>query len=270
MKRYLFPGIMLVFLAGCASLPLIDTGKDQLEDQKRYYYDVDSKIAYSINRDDNNIYISLKTDDENAIRSMFRQGLYFYFDPNGRKSKDIYFNYPLTGRMGGPGGGPGMMQRGQMQMQDGQGKLNAMPALNVNDLIDNADMEAIFSYRDLAEKMPVYSQRTDIAVTLSSPKEGTFLYQLRIPFDRLGKDDLSQVSIGIETGAIEIPSMGAGPGGGPGGGMQGGGSHSGGNMGGGTPGGGPGGGQGGDFSPRENMEKISIWFKVNIEPGIGN
>jgi hypothetical protein len=267
MKRYLFPGIMLVFLAGCASLPLIDTGKDQLEDQKRYYYDVDSKIAYSINRDDNNIYISLKTDDENAIRSLFRQGLYVYLDPNGRKSKDIYFNYPISVKTGGRG--PGMMQNEKMQKQDGQGQFNAKPAFNVNDLIDHADMEAIFSYRDLAEKMPVYSQRTDIAVALSSPKEGSFLYQLRIPFDRLGKDDLTHVSIGIETGTIEMPSMG----GGPGGGMQGGGPG-GGNMGGNPPsggsGGGPGGGQAGDFGFRENMEKISIWFKVNVEPGIGN
>ena len=113
MKRYLLPGIMLVFFAGCASLPLLDMGKDQFEDQKHYYYDVDSKIAYSINRDDKNIYISLKTEDENTIRSLFRQGLYIYLDPNGRKSKEIYFNYPLSGKMGGRG--TGMMQKEKMQ-----------------------------------------------------------------------------------------------------------------------------------------------------------
>jgi hypothetical protein len=268
MKAYLFPGIMLVLLTGCASLPLLDMGKDQLEDQKHYYYDVDSKIAYSINKDDHNIYISLKSDNETTIRSLFRQGLYIYLDPNGRKSKDIYFNYPLSAKMSGRGSG--MMQKEKMQMQYGPEQAMRMPEFNVNDLIDHADMEAIFSYRDLAEKMPVYSQRTDIAVTLSSPKEGTFLYELRIPLDRLGKDDLSQVSIGIETGTIDMPSMGAGPGGG----MQGSGPGAG-NMGGSPTGGGghsgiPGGRQGGDFSPLENMEKISIWFKVNIEPGIGN
>ena len=257
MKHYFLSGIILAFLTGCASLPVLIPGNGYSEDQLKYYYDVDSGIAYSVGKDDNNLYINLTSDNESTIRSLFRQGLYIYLDPNGRRSKEIYFNYPLSGKMGGPGG-PGMMPRGQMQK--GEGQQQTKPVFSVNDLIDNADMEAIFSYRDLAEKMPVYSQRTHIAVTLTSPKEGEFIYQLRVPFNRLGKEDLSQITVGIETGMIEMPSMGGGPGGGMQGGMPGGG-----NMGGNPPSGGaPGGGQGGELAPRSNMKDISIWFNVEI------
>lgn len=253
MKPFLGLSLVLILFAGCASLPVLEIGKEQSDVNRHYYYDIDSKLAYSIDRDDDNIYLSLKTDNEATIRSIFRQGLYVYLDPSGRKGKDIFFNYPISG-----GGGRGMGPMMPGQRQTNQGQSFEKPSLNVNDLIDNAEVEAIFSYHKIAEKMPVYSQRTDIAVTVSSPKKGNFLYELRIPLDRLEKEAIDELSLGIMTG--EMPSMAGGPGGGPGGGGSGMGGmpQGGGNM----PSGGP--GMGGPSQKKMEGVDINIWFKVEL------
>lgn len=261
MKRVTMMLVLLLLFSSCASLPVLEISKDMGSGDIHYYYDMDSKLAYSINVDEDHIYINLKTDNENTIRSMFRKGLYVYFDPNGRKSNSIFFHYPISAEMGS-----GLMPRGQMKkgQMSGEGRQTGNftpPVFNVHTLIDAAEMEAIFSYKDMAEKLPVYSQKTDIAVTVTSPQQGLLLYELRMPVDRLEKEDISEICIGIVSGEIEMPSMSGGM-------PQGGGGMPSGGMQGGRPGGA---GPGGDPSGRPdaqaqgmNLQDINIWFKVNL------
>ena len=153
-----------------------------------------------------------------------------------------------------------MHNKGQMPMK-GQMEQGIKRELNITDLIDNTDMEALFSYKDLAEKLPVYSQKTDIKVELTALEKNELLYVLRIPFDRIEKVRSSEYAIGIVSGEREMSQMAGGP---PqGGGMSGG------------QGGGQGGGQrvgqgsapGGESNRNSNMQNIDIWFKILMDRG---
>ena len=60
--------ILTLFFCGCASLPIIESqlaGEDPYDG--RYYFDVESNIAYGVQHDDKNLYIKIKTDDKAAI-----------------------------------------------------------------------------------------------------------------------------------------------------------------------------------------------------------
>ncbi len=250
MKR--FSILFLFILTACASLPVLEIAEGTDLTDKRFYYDKDSEVAYSANYDENNIYITLKTDNENTIKRIFRNGLYVYLDPNGRKSKNIYFEYPLAKKM----------RAGKPNMEHTPMSGNMKREFNINELIDNSDMEAIFSTKEFAEKLPVYSQKTDIKVELSASDKNEFLYMLRIPFDRIEKVRSSEYAIGIVTGEMEMPQMGGGShqgGGMPGNDMQGAGMSNGGMSGGQRP--------EGAYDRNSNMQNIDIWFKILMNRG---
>ncbi len=244
--------VLTLILSGCASLPIIESqpaGEDPYNG--RYSFDVESNIAYSIKHDEENLYLKLKTDDKMTIRKIMMHGLYVYLDPKGAKSKDIFFNYPLTAKFD-----PSQMKN----MKAGMG-IGSKQEFNVEYFLDRLSMEAVFSDHELAEKMPVFSSKTDIHVELLSEGPHILVYNLRIPFDRISKNglsDISELSLGLMTGKVETPQMGGG--GHSGGGMQGGGMKSGGGR--------PNGSDMADSSDRESMmEQLSIWFKVDLTPG---
>lgn len=257
MKRYL---VLLFFvLVGCASLPVIKSqpaGENPYDGS--YYFDLESNIAYRVTHDEEYLYLKLKTDDETAIRKIMMQGLYIYMDPKGAKSKDIFFNYPLSKKFdpSKPRQKPTGMTGGYKQEFD------------VNNLLDRVSMEAVFSNHEIAEKLPVYSSKTDFKVELSSEGSNVLLYYLRIPFDRItenGLSDMSELSLGLMTGKMEIPQMGDGGHQG-GGGMQGGGKSVDGMQGGGRPSGSD--MQGGGVDRESMMSQLSIWFKIDLSSGM--
>jgi uncharacterized membrane protein YgcG len=257
MKRTIYSNFLLLILAftfilsGCASLPLIESqlaGEDPYDG--RYYFDVESNIAYGVQHDDENLYIKIKTDDKAAIRKIMMQGLYVYIDPKAGKSKNIYFNYPLSEKFD-----PSQKRNKSAGMEQG-----TQQEFNVEHFLDRVSMEAVFSDHELAEKLPVFSSKTDILVELISEGPNVLVYYLRMPFDRISKNglsDISELSLGFMTGKMEMPKMdGSGH---SGGGMQGGGGSSSGGM------------QGGDMQSsgmeRESMmSQLSIWFKIDLSP----
>ncbi len=239
--------VLTLILSGCASLPIIESqpaGEDPYNG--RYSFDVESNIAYSIKHDEENLYLKLKTDDKMTIRKIMMHGLYVYMDPKGAKSKDIFFNYPLTAKFD-----PSQMKNKSAGMTAG-----SRQEFNVDRYLERVSMEAIFSDHNIAEKLPVFSSKTDFHVELFSEGPHVLVYYLRIPFDRISNNDLSAISefsLGLMTGKVEIPQMG-------GGGHSGGGMKSGGGR--------PNGSDMAGSSERESMtQQLSIWFKVDLTPG---
>jgi len=248
--------VLSLFLSGCASLPIIESqsaGVDPYDG--RYYFDVESNIAYSVKHDEDYLYLKLKTDDKGAIRKIMMHGLYVYFDPQGAKSKDIFFNYPLSAKI----------DHSKMREMQGGMSTGKQQEFDVNTYFERVSMEAIFSDHELAEKLPVFSSKTEFKVELASEGQDILVYYLRIPFDRISKNglsDMSELSLGLMTGKVEMPQMGGGH---SGGGMQAGGRSGGGMK--------SGGGRSnandmaGSGERESMMQQLSIWFKVDLTPG---
>lgn len=243
--------VLTLILSGCASLPIIESqpaGEDPYNG--RYSFDVESHIAYGVKHDEEYLYLKLKTDDKMTIRKIMMHGLFVYMDPKGAKSKDIFFNYPLTTKFD-----PSQMKKKPAGMAGGYRQ-----EFNVNSYLERVSMEAIFSDHELAEKLPVFSSKTDFHVELSSEGPYVLVYYLRIPFDRIsdnGLSAISELSLGLMTGKMEMPQMDGGgrPGAGMGSNMQSGGGHSGGGK------------MGGGIDTENMMEQLSIWFKIDLTPG---
>lgn len=250
MKRLFL--LFLVLLVGCASLPLIESQDlGNADSRAKYMYDVKSNIAYKVQHDDAYVYLELKTDDQLAIQKILRNGLYIYLDPKAGKSKDIYFNYPLKGK-------PRHSETKQrMQNMSGERKFD------VEKMLDNLDVEAIFSNNEIAEMIPIYAKSNSFKVELSAPTSTILVYKLQIPIDEIlkNKREEQELSIGIMTAEFEMPSReesGDRPGGGPqGAGMSSSGMQSGGS--------GMYGGNGPSSGEMSTMkEQISIWFKIAL------
>jgi hypothetical protein len=218
--------------------------------EEHYRFDIENNIAYKVEHDDSYLYLELKTDDETTIQKIFMHGLFVYVDPKGGRSKDIYFNYPLKKRPE-----PGNMKH---KMKDGE---NGQREFSVDRFLDRVSMEAIYSKKDEAEKIPVFSSSDWYMVELSARNPSTLIYKLRIPLEETG--NANEFSLGIMTGKVDMPSMGdhsggsqgGGQGGGPGAGMQGGG---------GRPSGGMQDGQSGGVNRESMMDQLSIWFQVDL------
>jgi len=258
MKRILLMLLLLATLTSCASLPLVNSSHISHDDSKlKYYYDIDNNIAYNLQHDNDFLYLIMKTDDEMVIQKMIRNGLFIYIDPNGGKSKGIYFNYPLKKKPG----------EGEMRkMMDNRIQPGLEREFNVNQLLETLGAEAIYSSEGTAEMIPVFAKSNDFKVEMTAPTNRQLIYKLRIPLNDVIEKDNMEFSLGIMTGKFEMPSMNGGrPGGNQGVGMQSG--MSGGGM---QSGGRPGEMQGGPGSNmnsenREAMiEQVSLWFKVNL------
>jgi len=257
MKRTIYSNILLLILAftfilsGCASLPMIESqpaGEDPYDG--RYYFDVESNIAYGVKHDDEYLYLKLKTDDKTAIRKIMMHGLYVYMDPKGGRSKKIFFNYPLIAKF----------DPSQVRNKSGGMAGGSKEEFNVDSFLDRVSMEAVFSDHELAEKMPVFSSKTDFQVELSSEGPNVLVYYLRIPFDRIsenGLSDISKLSLGLMSGEMKMPQMdGSGH---PSGGMQGGGRSGGGMQDSDMQ-------QSGSIDRGSMMSQLSIWFKIDLAP----
>ncbi|MEA2078124.1 MAG: hypothetical protein U9O95_08920 [Candidatus Marinimicrobia bacterium] len=242
MKSYLI--FILILFVGCSSLPIIESRYNENDiESSVYHYDIENNLAYKIKHDNEYIYLHLKTDDKTTIRKIMMNGLYIYMDPQGGRSKEVYFNYPLSLRVN-----PQEMKKRAFNQGTGMND-----EFDMNRFLDHVSMEAIYSNHDLAEKMPVYSSKTDFKVELSAPTPSIFVYDLRIPFSKIhenGQKGISKLSLGIMTGKVERPSMEGRPGGGMPSGSR--------------PGGGMGGGPGGGFDREEMMEQMSIWFQLAL------
>lgn len=256
MKKYLWIFSLLVIFASCSSLPLVESNyREKGNETGRYLYDLESNLAYKVEHDDENIYLQIKTDDQTSIQKMIRHGLYVYIDPRGGKSKDTYVLYPLPVQPG-----RGEMKRPGMMTSEGDREFD------VNVLLENLSMEAIYTHEGNSEKMPVYLRDNDIKIDIHGKGKRELVYDLQFPLDRIvpgSQDDKSELSIGILTGKVEMSSMGSRP---AGGGMQGGGKPGGGRSGGMSGGGRPGGENSSGIDRESMMEQISLWFKIDLGP----
>ena len=247
---------LLVLFSGCSSLQTIESVPEpNFELGDRSHLDDKSKILYEVSNDEKNLHVMFRTTERASIIKILQTGFTVYFNTKGKKKKDISIQYPL----------PQDMETFRQSMMSEMKQGGQQPQLDINKLLGMISHMSIYSYFGEEENINLYSNSSDINVSVKSTQRDELMYDLIIPFTRIFKDktvDVSNLTVGFVSGKMEMPSTGGGMSGG--GGMRGGGM-SGGGMGGG--GGMRGGGKsGGGMSGGSNMSGLTspIEFWKNV------
>ena len=228
----------------------------------RLQYNDKDKIAYGCFNNDSNLVIRLKVTDKNVVTKIFAAGFTISIDTTAKKDPQFSVKYPL----------PQGMQNMPLAADRNPGGLNPNLTKNPDEKMKNRMKTAlnqieINGFDDEAVKNAMINSRSGTGITawIMIDTAMNMYYELKIPLKELsGKGNLTEnmISLGFESGKVELPATGQGGGGGrPGGGMS-------------SPGGSPGGGgHGGGMNQRNPdlqqraasmetlTEPIKIWMK---------
>jgi len=269
-------GILLI--SSCAKLPIYQPVKIEQEpstDNLRYYKE---SISYDIFYDDNNIHVHLVASDYISQVKILRLGFTLWLDQKGKKSKDIGIIFPQKQPVNNSRMNENRRMVEQANMNSQEIRKILIAQLHSQFMISPKIMTLIgLDGKNSEEIVNTELEKSDIHVSISFDTLNNLHYKAVIPVTKIFTEEKYQddiFSVGFESGAIEMSSMGAqqGRSGGSKGRMTGGGS---GMSGGGRQGGGMGGqgsrqGGGGGAGPdkmRSAMaEPIKIWFKVSLKP----
>ena len=220
------------------------------------------KLAYGCFNDDTNLVIRIKVTDKNVVTKIFAAGFIISIDTTGKKDAQFSVKYPL------PQGMQSMPHPGERDQMGVNPNLSKNPNDKLKNRLKTALNQIEIEGFDAAtvKNAKVNSRSGDgITAWIMIDTAMNMYYELKIPLKELsGKGNLNEnmISLGFESGKVELPATGQGGSGGrPGGGMS-------------SPGGSPGGGgQGGGMNQRNPdlqqraasmetlTEPIKIWMK---------
>ncbi len=281
-----FIGLLFLLISGCNQPEMQSDWKKtainvdgQPEDwlQVPLYHLEKPPFGIALCNDHEFLYLRLTTHDQQLQQQIRSGGLTVWFDPQGKKEKEVGIGFPTAGTRMPPG-----RDRGQAENKDGgppEGRDGGPPEGSGPDDRQRPKQDARFVLTVGGKELGSYPvTKNNFAVSMALGQQQTGLvYELQIPLaaGSLFRQSIvpsTLLGIGLETGKGH-PSAGAGEqkqgdsDGGPGGGSSGGpGGGSGGGPGGGSgggPGGGSGGGPGGG-SGGSQQSTLKLWFKVRL------
>ncbi len=244
-------------------------------------YNKNTKLFYSICNDDKNLYLVLKSTDAANNTKIMMGGISVTVNPSDKKKdKNGYtVTFPVIsraarGQRGQRGGGSGGFGRGMGQAgESGQRPDSAAIAEMRRQQIAQLKEISVSGFKDITDSLISIYNEYGIKVAVNYDNEGSFIYELAIPFRQLGMDPDKQKEFmyNVKVNGRQIGNGGTfaarGEGeGGTGAGMgrrggSGGGFSGGGSGGGGFSRGGAGGSRGG-FDPSV-FEPTDFWGKYS-------
>ena len=237
--KQLFFLCFALFLGSCAksTLPVYPANwtKNWPEDSKPSNFDTLSKVAYEVQRDDNNIYLHLSTKELASQMRILRYGLTISLDPTAQKKDKQSFTFPIAvpdsaargfsgrpegrgeGREGNPNGekptaSPTPEQMQQRMLNRVYKRFSERPKEIVIKGFEGIDKKTITLGKD----------PSDIQVDLELGSDNTLNYYAVIPIKKFfGQNSNEKFSVGIVSGFMVMdensgPPMGGGIGGGGG------------------------------------------------------
>jgi hypothetical protein len=206
--------LALLFLGCSAGIKLVESFSEaEFSESTIFHFDEKSELNWLVSHDDQQLYVRLNTAKRTTQMKILRAGLHLYFDENGEKKESTYLNFPVfqerrimdsdeagaRSRPGRPGG------RGER------------PKFDINKTIERTQPEAVFVKNDVKETFNYLEKDSDILIIMSGDTADVFHLMSAIPLNKIfpeGKKQSSKLSVGIVSGAFEIPVR-------PGGGMPG-------------------------------------------------
>lgn len=209
-----------------------------------------SGISHGISNDQENLYIRLNITDQTIQRKILMAGLTLWIDTTGKKKENIGIISPIQKA-------PSRMDRSAMK------GMNTPPAFDKNQLLE----AEFIGFSESIQSYYIDSNPYGLQVSIDVDEFKSMYYEMLVPLATIYSeyDDLSSksLSIGFETGTIEMPNreqMSAQMGGSRPSGMGGGRPGMGGGMSGGAPG-----GMSGNRSDQSSMQQLTsptkFWIK---------
>lgn len=223
-----------------------------------------SQFLFMVANDEKNLYVDLMVADRAAVQKILKYGLTTWFNPEAKHKKALGIEFPVTSE--------GMSEPPYMREKGGGDRKEMRMAIMAS---KNQEMTLI-GFDGTKERRSVNPGNDASFQGKVDMMEGGKLHvSLVLPLEKLGRGNpeaLNEpISLGFETGYMDLTRQGGMPsGGGP---ESGGGGHGGGMYGGGMPGGGPppqGGGTsntagGADQQQRPDISELSspskLWIK---------
>jgi len=224
--------------------------------------DEKSQFLYMISNDDQRLYIDVVVADKPALQKIMRYGLTTWFNPDAKHKKAFGIEFPVTSE------GQSQPNFSRDKNADRQEMRKAMMAAK------NKEM-ALIGFSEKSERRIIDPQNNKEFNGKVEMLEGGRLYvSISLPLEKLQRSDIASfvnpISIGFETGYMDVTGSGMSSGGGQqGGGMPGGGGgmYGGGGMPGGgpPPGGGTGSAGGSEQQERPDIGQLAspskMWIK---------
>lgn len=265
--------VSIVLFMGCARVPVYNSSWQQAPsviDGKtddwnvNMMFDEKSGFIYGLSNDNENLFVHLKISDQAMQRKIMMTGLTFWFSQSGKKKDKVGVAFPVKSI-------PRRSQaRGTRSQSGGEEKRPAIDIEKINRKFESG-MEPMHLLGFFGEgSHETANNLNDLGLNgmIRFDRQQYMIYELALPLRKILDDpkaylqDSTMVfAFGIETGSLEMPSMGSGgppSGGGMGrGGMEGGMSSGGGRS--------TGGGRQMDPEMMQQMqgmsESTSLWVK---------
>ncbi|MCF8308976.1 MAG: hypothetical protein K9I68_08215 [Bacteroidales bacterium] len=217
-KKFIWYFVSVIFLAfmaqSCGTVyqsrwkASSDHNKIQQSDERSYAYDASTGIMYRVLNNEDSLFVNLKFSSELTRLKVLGFGLTVWIDPEAKRNRRLGINYPLGNKkhlanrrknLSNPKinkGEGGMLEIDHSQNNNPKAALKLM----------NRDIRLI-GFTEKGEAMKKSLFQSEIEAELKPNQQGTLVYSLAIPFDKLSEasafDKNSPVSLGFETGHAE-------------------------------------------------------------------
>lgn len=227
------------------------------------YYNSETKIAYEVTNDAQNLYLNILVNDKSTQRQIMMSGLMIWCDTTKKHNDNFGLNFPMKGRK------PPKMTSDNSLIGEAK-KLDEPRREQLNIQFRSINLNGF------SDGVHNVKNTKGLKLEINFDENGYMMYTAKIPMECLHINSLSEVdstdlfSLSINVPGVSLPSgQGGGQGGPPSGGGQGGGGQGGPPSGGGggqgsRPSGGPGGSGGPSAMAGMTEDKvIKIRFRLN-------
>ncbi|WP_025741633.1 hypothetical protein [Aquimarina pacifica] len=173
----------------------------------------ENEITYTTHRDQQYLYLDIKTDNKKNMMLMLKEGVTVYFDIKGKKKKNVSVQYPEKEerQIGGMGQQRQERRRPPEDIENQSEReleIEGLERPKIQEIIENLSQKGIYTHFDLKNTFHRDLNNLGIDVsfsehTLDNEERGGIIYRLRIPKEQINsnpKKDLSKLSIGVIIG----------------------------------------------------------------------
>jgi hypothetical protein len=200
---------IVITILGCKSKPPQQTAKVEtkivvngLDDewQNKYSYDKISKFQYVVARDEQNLYLVTKVQDESLRKKILLYGLTTWIDTTGKSKEKIGIRYPIGILSEGKNSGSY-----QPIKKENEKEMNELFMKNSFQL----QIRGFKGLEDYGKEFLKISSKTQNGINAAYTIDtlGTFIYEIQIPFaylrdSKVGSSVMKNYSITFRTGSI--------------------------------------------------------------------
>lgn len=247
-------------------------GKTDEWDLPLRYAECDGKMQYIVTNDSKNLYLCVKSTDDQLIMTILRNGMHIWIDTIGKNQELVGIEYPFFHKMERGKGPRSNSDENQEEMGKGMREAPGAGEKGIAEMLKRQIAEqtemVLTGFKPPLDGIVPVLETKDIKVKINIDELNSFVYEAVIPFKTFIKPELAAadtnriigITIKIEAQkALSSSNQEGGPEGGPGGDGGGMGGPGGGGPGGGGPEGGPGGMSG---EPQSGTRSSALSVKI--------